>query len=259
MGGLICFLLKKDAVLDTGGYRPVCLLDTVYKCLSAIITDRLYRLAERYGLLDSSQEGFRRLHSTQRQVQSLHWAIQEAAERKESLFCCYLDFANAFNSVDHEALWRWLRELNVPDIDLLQDLYSGAYYQADLPYGRSAEVILSRGQKQGDKSSPLLFGLVFNALLLALKATGVGHRTISGLRAPARGFADDLVLVARSAADMSRLLQVVADFCAWSGMRIKREKSVATGFDFKQGAALPTDNILYEGPGGGAIDWIGGG
>jgi hypothetical protein len=45
MGGLICFLLKKDAVLDTGGYRPVCLLDTVYKCLSAIITDRLYRLA----------------------------------------------------------------------------------------------------------------------------------------------------------------------------------------------------------------------
>ncbi len=64
-----------------------------------------------------------------------------------------LDFAspNAFNSVDHAALWRWLRELNVPDIDLLQSLYSGAYYQADLPYGRSADVVLSRGQKQGDK------------------------------------------------------------------------------------------------------------
>jgi ribonuclease HI len=247
MGGLICFLLKKDAVLDIPGYRPVCLLDTVYKVLSAIITDRLYRLAERHGLLDSSQEGFRRLHSTQRQVQSLHWAIQEAAERGETLLCCYLDFANAFNSVDHAALWRWLRELNVPDIDLLQSLYSGAYYQAELPYGRSAEVVLSRGQKQGDKSSPLLFGLIFNALLLALKATGVGHRTISGLRAPARGFADDLVLVARSAADMSRLLQVVADFCAWSGMRIKREKSVATGFDFKRGVPLPTEDILYAG------------
>ena len=247
MGGLICFLLKKDAVLDIPGYRPVCLLDTVYKILSAIITDRLYRLAERHGLLDSSQEGFRRLHSTQRQVQSLHWAIQEAAERGTTLFCCYLDFANAFNSVDHAALWRWLRELNVPDIDLLQSLYSEAYYQAELPYGRSAEVVLSRGQKQGDKSSPLLFGLIFNALLLALKATGVGHRTISGLRASARGFADDLVLVAYSAADMSRLLQVVADFCAWSGMRIKLEKSVATGFDFKSGVALPTESVLYAG------------
>jgi hypothetical protein len=39
----------------------------------------------------------------------------------------------------------------------------------------------------------------------------VGHRTISGIRAQASGFADDLVLVTRSAADMSRLLQVVAD------------------------------------------------
>ncbi len=43
------------------------------------------------------------------------WAIQEAAEGRERLFCYYLDFANAFNSVimklvcvDHEALWRWL-------------------------------------------------------------------------------------------------------------------------------------------------------
>ena len=84
----------------------MCLLDTVYKLLSAVLTDRLYRLAERHGLLDPSQEGFHRLHSPQRQVQSLHWAFQEAAARKEKLFCCYLDFANAFNSIDHEALWR---------------------------------------------------------------------------------------------------------------------------------------------------------
>jgi hypothetical protein len=129
MGGLIGSLLKKDSVLEIPGYRPVCLLDTTYKVLSAIITDRLYRLA-------SSQEGFHRLHSTQRQVQSLHWAIQDAAERRELPFCCYLDFTNAFNSVDHEALWRWLEELNIPDIEWLRSLYSGEYYQAELPYGR---------------------------------------------------------------------------------------------------------------------------
>ncbi len=39
---LICFLLKKEDVLHIQGYLPVCLLDTVYKVLSAIITDRLY-------------------------------------------------------------------------------------------------------------------------------------------------------------------------------------------------------------------------
>ncbi len=52
------------------------------------------------------------------------------------------DFRNEFNSIDHEALWRWLKELNM---DLFQSLYSGAYYTVDLPYGRSAEVTLSRG------------------------------------------------------------------------------------------------------------------
>ena len=43
------------------------------------------------------------------------------------LFCVYLDFQNAFNSIDHEALWWWLKELNIPDVDLLHSLYSGAY------------------------------------------------------------------------------------------------------------------------------------
>ena len=170
-----------------------------------------------------------------------------AAERQEKLYCCYLDFYNAFGSPDHEALWEWLRKLNIPDIDLLQALYKEAYYEADLPYGRSAPIFLKRGLKQGDRLPPLLFGLIFNALLLALKATGIGHRTITGLRTSARGFADDLALVTSSAGGMSRLLQVVADFCEWSGMRIKLEKSVITAYDYKARQELATDEILYKG------------
>ena len=45
-------------------------------------------------------------------------------------------------------------------MDLLVSLYLEAYYLADLPYGWSASVALSRGQKQGDESSPLLFNLI---------------------------------------------------------------------------------------------------
>jgi len=246
-GGLIRFLFKKGDVQDIACYRPVCLLDTIYKILSAVLTDRLYRLCERHGLLDPSQEGFRRLHSTQRQVQSLHWAWEEAAEQKKSLYVAYLDFEWAFNSIDLEALWRWLEELNVPDVDLLRRLYAGAYYEADLPYGRSAPIFLLRGKKQGDKPSPLLFGLIFNCLLLALLATGVGHNTISGLRAPSRGFADDLALTTELASGMSRLLEVVAAFCAWTGARVKLSKSVITAYDYQQRRELPTDTILYRG------------
>ncbi len=80
----------------------------------------------------------------------------------------------------------------------------------------------------------------------------MGHSTILSLRGPARGFADDLALVTRLEADMSRLLQVVADFCVWSWMRIKGAKTVATCFDFKNCdfkncVALSTEGILYAG------------
>jgi hypothetical protein len=158
-----------------------------------------------------------------------------------------LDFESAFNSPDHEGLWRWLRELNVPDVDLLQALYKAAHYVADLPYGRSAPVFLTRGSKQGDKLSPLLFSLLFNALLHALKACGVGVRVVTGLRSPARGFADDLTLVCESPEGMTRLLQVVDDFCEWSGMRIKLKKSLITAYDFGAGQELPTEDIKYQG------------
>ena len=106
---------------------------------------------------------------------------------------------------------------------------------------------MTRGQKQGDKLSPLLFSLIFNALLLALKATGIGHRTVTGLRAPARGFADDLTLITGSEANLSRLLKVVEEFCKWSGMRVKLAKSVITAFDFGQRREVSTEDILYQG------------
>ena len=46
---------------------------------------------------------------------------------------------------------------------------------------------------------------------------------------------------------MGHLLEVVADFCRWSGMQVKLEKSVATAFDFKQQQELSTADILYQG------------
>ena len=72
LSGMVRFPFKKGDLLDAENYRPVCLQDCIYKLLSAILTDRLYRLAERCGLIDRSPEGFRKLHFTQRQVQSLH-------------------------------------------------------------------------------------------------------------------------------------------------------------------------------------------
>jgi hypothetical protein len=115
-GGLVCFLHKGGDSLEAWNYLPVCLQDTGYKIIAAIVNDCLSRLCERYCLLDPSQGGFLLLCSTQRQIQSLHWAIEDATARREQIYIVYKDFENAFNSPDYEAVWRWLEELNVPDV-----------------------------------------------------------------------------------------------------------------------------------------------
>jgi hypothetical protein len=86
-------------------------------------------------------------------------AFEDAARLKETLHVEFLGFENAFNSIDHEALWQWLERLGIPDIDLLRSLYRSAFYRAQLPYGTTARIQLTRGRKQGDLISPLLFEL----------------------------------------------------------------------------------------------------
>jgi hypothetical protein len=219
-GGLVRYLFKSGDTADMSCYRPVCLQDSVYKVVSAVLTDRLYRIVEQNGLLSDSQEGFRRLRSTTRQAQSLQWAMQDARTKKERLYVAYLDFENAFNSTDHEALWLWLEFLGVPDVDLLRSLYKDAYYRAECPYGSTANIHLTRGKKQGDLISPLLFELLFNVYLLSLEATAGGwvrltHRPKAGM-----GFSEDVAIVATSEALLQKRLDKTAKFCAWSGMRV---------------------------------------
>ncbi len=55
------------------------------------------------------------------------------------------------------------------------------------------------------------------------------------------------MLCTESEEAMGRLLGVVADFCRWSGMRVKLEKSVATAFDFLRKQELSTAGILFQG------------
>ena len=108
-------------------------------------------------------------------MQSLLWAYEQAQRENGTLIVHFVDFANAFNSMDHMALWRWLEEINIPDIDLIKDIYTDLFYQADTEFGLSAKVTLSRGGKQGDVLAPILFLLFFNGLLYSLDHLNLGQ------------------------------------------------------------------------------------
>ena len=151
-------------------------------------------MCESHGLHDPSQEGFRRVAACAARSPAAG-AVVDVAEKKGKLFLTYMD--TALNSPDHVGLWPSTRKLNIPNVDLsgLHSLYQEAHYMADLPYGCSAPVFLTRGGKQGDKLQQQLFNLLFFALLLALRAAGVGFQLVMDLWSPARGFAAEIILI----------------------------------------------------------------
>jgi hypothetical protein len=87
-------------------FRPVACICTKFSLLLSIVDGRMDRTTEDYGLIDDTQEGFRRDRSTQRQLGKLRSIFAEQRRRKESLsVVLYLDIKNAFNAVNHRAIF----------------------------------------------------------------------------------------------------------------------------------------------------------
>ena len=71
--------------------------------------------------------GFRKGRGTREQIANNHWIIKKAREFQKSIYFCFIDYAKAFDSVDHNKLWKILQEMGIPDnlTCLLRNLYAG--------------------------------------------------------------------------------------------------------------------------------------
>lgn len=174
--GLVKLLEKKAPSSNLRNQRPICCSPTTYKVLSGIITNRLTKLPEENGVIEPDQEGAQRLHNTKRQVQKLVHTFQDACRTQRQLFCCYVDWRNAFNSVDQEVIWQCLKLAGVhkQDIAIIRELYRGMSIRVQNSFGTTARIPLKTGTNQGDPLSPILFLVVMNVLLRKLNKAGSG-------------------------------------------------------------------------------------
>ena len=61
------------------------------------------------------QAGFRKGRGTRDQIANIRWIIEKAREFQKNIYFCFIDYANAFDSEDHNKLWKILKEVEVPD------------------------------------------------------------------------------------------------------------------------------------------------
>ena len=73
------------------------------------------------------QAGFRKGRGTRDQIANIHWIMEKAREFQKIIYFCFIDYAKAFDCVDHNTLWKILKEMGIPDhlICLLRNLYAG--------------------------------------------------------------------------------------------------------------------------------------
>ena len=73
------------------------------------------------------QVGYRKEKGTRDQIANIPWIIQKAREFQKNIYLCFIDCAKAFDCVDHDKLWKVLREMGIPDrlTCLLRNLYAG--------------------------------------------------------------------------------------------------------------------------------------
>ena len=111
-------------------------------------------------LLDA-QAGFRKGRGTRDQIANICCIIDKAREFQKSIYFCFIDYAKAFDYVDHNKLWKILKEVGIPDhlTCLLRNLYAGQEATVRTGHGTTDWIQIGKGVCQGCVLSPCLFNL----------------------------------------------------------------------------------------------------
>ena len=115
---------KERNAKECSNYSTIALISPASKVMLKILQARLQQYMNRE--LPDVQAGFRKGRGTRDQIAKIHWIIEKAREFQKNIFFCFSDYAKPFDCVDHNKLWKILKEMGVPDhlTCLLRNLYA---------------------------------------------------------------------------------------------------------------------------------------
>jgi len=159
--------------------------------------------------LPDVKAGFRKGRGTRDQIANISWIIEKAREFQKNIYFCFIDYAKAFDCVDHNKIWKLLKEMGIPDhlICLLRNLYAGQEVTVRTGQGTKDWFKIGKGVHQGCILSPYLFNLyaeyiMQNARLDESQAgIKIARRNISKL-----SYTDDTTLMVESEEELNSLL-----------------------------------------------------
>ena len=193
-------------------YHTITLISHDSKEMLKILQARLQKYVNHE--LPDLQAGFRKGRGTRDQIANVRWIIEKARELQKNIYFYCIDYAKAFDCVDHNKLWKILKEMGIPDhlTCLLGNLYAGQEVTVRTGHGTTDWFQIGKEVRQGCILSPCLFNFYAEYIMrnAGLEETQTGikiaRRNINNLR-----YADDTTLMAESEEELKSLLMKVKE------------------------------------------------
>ena len=115
---------KKDNAKECSNYCTIALISHASKVMLKFSKPGFSNVNHE---LPDVQAGFRKGRGARDQIASIFWIMEKAKEFQENIYFCFIDYAKVFDCVDHNKLWKILKEMRIPDhlTCLLRNLYAG--------------------------------------------------------------------------------------------------------------------------------------
>ena len=148
---------KKDSTKECANHLKIALISHASKVMLKILHSRLQHYANQE--LPDVQAGFRKGGRTRDHIANIRQIIEKEREFQKKISLCFINYAKAFDCVDHDKLWKALREMGIQDHPtcLLRNLYAGQEATVRILYVTTDWFKIEKGVGQGCLLSPCLF------------------------------------------------------------------------------------------------------
>lgn len=220
-------LPKNNNPSSESDFRPICRINIISKIISVLVNKQLTKYVEQNNILSPLQSGFRAHHSCTTALLDLSQIVYESITKNRCIIIVFIDFKNAFPSVNHDLLIQVLQSIGLDTNALswfksfLQNWQQSVLWNDQL----SVKATINTGVFQGEGSSQLLFSLFINQLISYVKNCSL------------RQFADDTCLLIESKIDKAEIeasvqkinddMVNVLNFCQQYQLSVNPKKSEA--------------------------------
>ena len=178
--------------------------------------------------LPDVQARFRKGRGTRYQIANICLITEKAREFQKNNYLCFINYAKAFDYVDHNKLWKILQEMGIPDhlTCLLRNLFAGQEGTVRTGYGKTDWFHIGKGVRQGCILSPCLFNLYAEYIMRnagleeAQAGIKIAGRNINNLR-----YADDTTLMAENEEELKSLFMKVKEESEKVGLKLNTQKT----------------------------------